>query len=452
MATTTRQPTMRCDGQLRGIPRDDGPPIVGHALWAFWDLLAALRRIEAQGPVVWTRAVGIEILALLGADALEFGFRNRDDALSSQKDWAHFIDHVFPGAIMTMDGAKHRQHRRIMQAAFTSDSLRAYLAQMTPAIARGLDGWLGRRRRDRLFFAYPALKRLTLGIAAATFMGLDDPSQSTRLDRAFVDAVQASIAVLRLDLWPTTYWRGLRGREFLRQRFAEQLAAKRRTASDDLFSRLSRAESESGERFSDEEVVNHMIFLMMAAHDTSTSALTTILYLLAKHPRCQERLREQSGRFDRDELDADELNQLELHDRVLREALRLYPPLAVMPRMTQRATSFAGYLIPPGTLIGLAPLLVHHSPRLFSAPDEFDPDRFAPDRAEDQRHKYAWAPFGGGAHRCIGERFAAIEIKAVLHQLLRRYRWSVPSFYRMPYQLMPIARPLDGLPLQLRRL
>ena len=94
----------------------------------------------------------------------------------------------------------------------------------------------------------------------------------------------------------------------------------------------------------------------------------------------------------------------------------------------------------------------HYWPSLWTNPHDFDPERFAPARAEHRQHAYAYLPFGGGAHLCIGQHFADMEVKSVMHQVLRRFRYSVPEGYRMPYQLVPIAKPRDGLPITLQRI
>jgi cytochrome P450 len=91
-------------------------------------------------------------------------------------------------------------------------------------------------------------------------------------------------------------------------------------------------------------------------------------------------------------------------------------------------------------------------PSIWTNPHDFDPERFAPGRAEHKRHAYAYVPFGGGAHLCIGQHFADMDVKSVMHQLLRRFRWHTADGYRMPYQLVPIAKPRDGLPTVLEAL
>ena len=135
---------------------------------------------------------------------------------------------------------------------------------------------------------------------------------------------------------------------------------------------------------------------------------------------------------------------------MLRESLRLYPPLTIIQRTAVRECEFQGVKIPAGTPVTVYPVATQRMAEWWTDPDAFDPERFSPTRAEHRRHPFAWAPFGGGAHMCLGLHFAEMQVKAVLLPLLRIARLSVKPGYEMPYQLAPIVRPRDGLPLQLR--
>jgi cytochrome P450 len=433
-------PTLRSSaiGQILAMRKD----MVGH--------LNALEKVH--GPA-WRVAVGNGgMISLLGPDALEFVWKNRDGAFSNALGWEPYIGKVFPGAIMGMDGDEHRYQRRIMQVAFRKSALRTYLEQMGPAIALGVGAWLPTGERSASRQMFPLLKQLTLDLAASVFMGVDLGQSSKELNRAFVATVAASLAIIRVPIPGLKMWRGIRGRELLVKRFRALMPAKRATHTSDFFSEFCHAQSEQGERFTDQEIIDHMIFLMMAAHDTTTSTLTTMMYQLARHPEWQERLRAKALALGKAELEHDDLDQLDELTWVMRESLRLTPPLTSMPRMCTKDTVFQGYLIPAGTLVGLYPIHVHYMPSLWSEPFRFDPERFGPARQEDKRHAYAWVPFGGGAHMCIGQHFATLQIKAIMHQLLLRYRWSTAPGYTMPYQLVPIAKPSDGLRVTLQRI
>ena len=435
----------------RPIPVDNGLPYFGYAFGMFRDVLGTVQALERRNGPVWeTRFGRLRIINLLGPDAMELVLKNRDGVFSSAGGWAFYISRVFPGAIMAMDGDEHRYQRRIMQVAFRKTALRAYVDQMSPAIDRGLHQWLpgGARVDGRRVF--PLFKQLTLDLAASVFMGVELGKDATALNNAFVDTVQASLALIRTAVPGFKMWRGVRGRTMLVDRFRALLPEKRAVHSSDFFSEFCHAESEQGEKFTDQEIIDHMIFLMMAAHDTTTSTLTTMMYLLARHPKWQERLRDEARSLGKPRLEYDDLDRLESLNWVIREALRLYPPLSSMPRLCLRDTVFRDHVIPANTLVGIFPIHTHHMPTLWQAPHSFDPERFAPSRQEDKSHAFAWAPFGGGAHMCIGQHFATLQIKAIMHSLLLRYRWSVPDGYTMPYQMAPIAKPRDGLPVTLQ--
>jgi cytochrome P450 len=437
----------------RTRPVSLAPRASGSSLWRLLagrrDLLGLLEKIrDEHGDVVWISVLGnVDSLAFLSADGLEHGMRNRDEAYSNRLGWEPYLDHVFPGAILAMDGAEHRYHRRILQQAFTRASLEGYVEQMNPVIGNAIDALRTRSEAN----VYPFAKSLTLDVATRVFMGADGGGDADRVNGAFIDSVEASIALLRLPVWPLPYYKGLRGQAFLAERFGQAVASKRARETPDLFSKLCHVTSEDGEAFTDEEVVHHMVFVMMAAHDTSTSTLSTAIYHLAKHPDWQERLREQSMGLP-DALSLEQLEGLEELTWVMDESLRLYPPLPVMPRVTVKPTEFGGYEIPPRVLTGFAPILVHRDPRHWTRPHAFDPERFSDERAEHRSHPYAFAPFGGGRHICVGKRFGQLEIRSTLHQMLRKVRWSVPDDYEMPFQFVPISKPRDGLPLRIEPL
>jgi len=431
------------------IPLVKGLPLVGNLPKFLRDPLENARSLEVHGNVVRSRTF-FETVTLLGPEANQFVLHDREGNFSSRGGWYYWIDAVFPGAIMAMDDPAHKHHRRIMQGAFKRSAMERYVADMGPVIEDELARWSVDGATP--LQAFPRIKALTLNIAARVFMGMALGPEADRMNRAFIDTVEASLALIRKPVPPFGMWRGVRARRWLVQLMRSKLPFKRAAEGPDLFSQLCHARDEEGQRFSDDEVVNHMIFLMMAAHDTTTSSLTTMLYSLARHPEWQERLRAQAQALPVARLGFGDLAGCDQTEWVMKEALRMYPPLTSIPRKATRDCQFGGFHIPKGTPVGISPIHTHHMPSIWTKPHDFDPERFSPARAEHRRHAYAYLPFGGGAHLCIGQHFADMEVKSVMHQLLRRFRWTVPEGYRMPYQLVPIAKPRDGLPIQLRAL
>jgi cytochrome P450 len=397
------------------------------------------------GPVVAMGRGRFTNVFLFGPDANRAVLLERAQSLSSRAPWMQIMGTIFPNGLLLRDGAEHRHHRKIMHEAFKRPVLREYVERMNPAVARGLEGFGGAGGSVR---AFDAFKRLTLDIAAAIFVGVDLGSESRRMTEAFEAMVAAAMPGPKIPYFGRHH-RGVVGRRYMLGFLRSMLEKKRGDAGADLFSRLCRARSESGEFFTDTEVLDHMVFLMMAAHDTTTSTLTSMTYELAAHPEWQERIREESLALGDPHPDFDALDRLESLTLVMKETLRRYPPLPVIPRSTLGEFEWEGYRIPKRTMVVVSPIHTHYMPEWWEAPERFDPERFGPGRAEHARHTHSWIPFGGGTHMCIGRRFAEAQVRLVMHQLVRRYRFRVPEGYRMPVQQAPISKPTDGLPIDL---
>lgn len=434
---------------IKTIPHDRGRYPLEYPIGFYRDVKTTMQTLyRRNGPVVEIGLPPLQMVHLLGPDANQLVFQNKDQVFSSRLGWSWVIDHVFPGSVMAMDGDEHRFQRRIMNLAFKKPNLVRYLDHMNPFIAAGLDQW----QPHRHFLFYPHIKQLTLDLGCSVFMGADLGARKKQVNRAFMHAVEGSIAPIRMAIPFTGYWRGVRGRKVLVELFRSMLPQKRLQDTPDFFSQFCHSVSDSGERFTDDEIIDHMAFLMMAAHDTTTSTLSTLIYALAKNPRWQERVRQEAWDFHKDMLAFDDLANATVTELCMKEALRMYPPLPSMPRTTTREVEFNGYRIPANTLVSVSPVHTHYMPEIWTDPDTFDPLRFAPPREEHKQHPFAWVPFGGGAHMCIGQHFADLQVKAILHQLVLRFRWSVPHDYQIPYQLVPIARPKDNLPIRLERI
>ena len=234
--------------------------------------------------------------------------------------------------------------------------------------------------------------------------------------------------------------------------FLPLVAGKRNGDGNDLFSLLCQAKSEDGQGYTNQEIVDHMIFLMMAAHDTTTSTLTSITYALAKNPEWQERLYAEMQTLDLNNPTIEKLNATSEVDQVIKEALRMYPPLSTLPKVSNKAFEYGGYMIPADAVVITYPIHTHYMSEYWDNPQTFDPERFGSQRAEHKRHGYSWVPFSGGAHMCIGLHFANMQIKLVLFEMLKQYRWQVPEGYEMPVQQSPISKPRDDLPVSFSRL
>ena len=430
---------------LRGEP---GPPLIGKTLMFMrYGPALSLEQYEKFGPVSWTSIFGMKVCTVIGPEAAQVVLVNKDKKFS-QSGWEWFIGPFFNRGLMLLDGEEHHYHRRIMQEAFTRPRLEAYARQFGSIIDDAVPSWpTGRPVR-----IYPLVKELSLRIATEIFMGTQQTDESRRIAAAFEDCVRAGMAFVRFPVPGLRWEKGLRSRKVLEDHFRSRIPEKRASADEDLFAALCHVETDEGHSFSDEDVVNHMIFLMMAAHDTSTITATAMCWFLAKHPEWQERCRAESQQHGDGPMDLAGTEKLHTLDLVFMEALRLVTPVPGMARRTTEDTEILGSFVPKGTMVTVGAWASHLLPTLWAAADSFDPSRFDEPRREDKQHRYAHMAFGGGVHKCIGMHFGRAEVKALVHRILLEYRIEVPANYEVTWDMTSLPNPEDGLPVTLEPL
>jgi cytochrome P450 len=451
-----RRPLSEAEARVQGLPPrpgsdvrrltpgSDGLPWIGHTLAFIHDARGLCQRMIARhGPNFRLQILGAPMLVIGQPDLIRDVLLDREREYSNRMGWHLAIGELFAGGLMLRDFEEHHEHRRIMQAAFRPQALAGYLERMNPIVERTLAGWAGRLE------AYAAIKRLTLDIAAEVFLGIALGDEARRVNRAFVDMVVASLALVRREVPGLSYRRGMRGRRALSGYFARLIPERRQAAGTDLFSQLCQAASEEGLTFNDDEIVDHLIFLMMAAHDTTASSLAALLWALAQHPEWQARLAAPMRARREPQLSWSMRDDFGDFDLCFQEALRMYPPVAFFGRRVTRDTRLGPFQLPRNTSVSPAPLVAHYLAEYWTEPERFDPERFAPERAEHRKHTHCYLPFGGGAHTCIGMSFARLQVRAIAYQLLRKFELRLPDGYRLDMQAVPIAKPRGGLPLTL---
>jgi cytochrome P450 len=428
---------------------DGGAPVVGYSAHMMKDPHEFFQaRYDRFGEVSWLGAFGRRCALVFGPDGTERVLGNKDKEFSAERGWGYLSGPFFTRGILFLDGAEHLLHRRIMQEAFTRSRMTEYMMDMGPGIARRVAAW----EPAPEFPVYTRANDMTLDLSREIFVGAGPGREGDALSKAFVDCLSGVQAVIRADVPGGAWHRGVRARKTLEEYFYQQLPAKRSGDGKDLFSVLSRAESEHGERFTDEDVVNHMIFFQLAAHETTTISIAMFAYYLAKYPEWQERLRVEAARLGKAHLEFDDFDALPSFELAFKETLRMNSPVGLAIREAITDTDINGYFVPAGTMVIVSLFSTHRIARWWNNPDTFDPERYNSERREDKRHKYIWAPFGGSAHKCIGMHFGGLEVKAALYHMLLRFSWTVPAGYEphMIHRTGPL--PADGLPINLQLL
>ena len=428
---------------LDHIPGSDGIPLVGNTFRMLADPIGfGDGMVSRYGPIYRNTALGATTVTLLGAEANELVLFDRERIFSSEQGWGPLLGLLFPRGLMLMDFDKHRVDRKTLSVAFKPDAMRHHASDLDVGIGAQVAAWGGQTMRF-----YDAIKNLTLDLAATSFLGVALGEAANRVNQAFVDEVQASVAPIRKP-WPGTQMRrGVRARAYLVAYFEREIPARRAGEGRDFFSQFCRARDDDGELLSSAAIADHMNFLMMAAHDTITSSATSLVMLLARNPGWQDNLREEIATLDPTIPVIDQFDRLVLVDYAFKEALRLMPPVPAIPRRALKDFNFGGYHIPAGTAVGIGITHTHRMPEYWPDPERFDPMRFTPE-ASAGRHRFAWVPFGGGAHMCLGLHFATMQMRLLMVHLLSRYRIEADPGSGVAWQVFPIPRPKDGLPVR----
>jgi cytochrome P450 len=436
---------------LTHIPGDEGWPVVGRTLAILADPKGEVERMSARHGLVYrSRVLGETSITLLGPEANELVLFDQTRLFSSTHGWEPILGRLFPRGLMLLDFDEHRLHRRALSVAFKAGPMKSYLAALDAGIAARVAQW---KAQPGPMLFYPAMKQLTLDLAATSFLGASIGPDVDDITRAFVDMVAAAVTPIRQPLPGTQMSRGVKGRARIVAYFSEQIPIRRDKGGEDLFSQLCRATHEDGALLSTQDIVDHMSFLMMAAHDTLTSSLTSFVAALAANPQWQRKLRDE---VNAPGVDADgpttsgHLEAMPLNEMAFKEAMRMKPPVPSLPRRATRDFSFSGYAIPAGTLVGINPLFTHHMPQIWPDPETFDPMRFT-DEAQRHRHRFAWVPFGGGAHMCLGLHFAYMQAKCFARHFLQNLSVSLQPGATPDWQMWPIPKPRDGLRVTLAR-
>jgi len=204
------------------------------------------------------------------------------------------------------------------------------------------------------------------------------------------------------------------------------IIARRREANEvsmDILGMLMHAKDrDSNQGMSDRQVVNEIMTLIVAGHETTASTLNWTWYLLTQHPEVQEKLAtEVDLNLDSDFPTVDELDRFPYSQQLLEEVMRLYPALWLMTRKALKDDEIGGYFVPAGTEIYVSPYFIQRHPSLWENPDQFDPERFAPGDTE-KRRRMMLLPFSVGPRSCIGEYFSRLEMQIHVVMVAKRLR------------------------------
>ncbi|BAZ14594.1 cytochrome P450 [Calothrix sp. NIES-4071] len=343
-------------------------------------------------------------------------YRKRNDSARTQP-FRHFLVGLFG-----VNGAEHRQHRQLLMPAFHRQRIEAYRDEMVEITQSELEKLQVGEVVDILEF----MRRLTMRIATKTLFGRDfskdGDSFTNLLKEVFGNFASPAVLGLPYDIPGFPYHNLLNNMAELDARMRAIIGQKRETGIDngDVLSMLIQArDAESGITLTDDELLGHLGVLYAAGHDTSANTLTWTLFLLSQHPQVAADLLDELDSVLHGEAPTiEQLQQLPLLERVIKESMRVLSPLPWNGRVTSQDTTLSGYDLPKGTEVFVSIYHTNRVPEIYSEPKRFIPQRWE----QIQPSIYEYNPFSAGSRVCIGASFAMMEIKIILAMLLMRYR------------------------------
>jgi cytochrome P450 len=454
-AIAQRQKPLRSDATFAEVSRFDlahipgrrGLPWLGILPEAVRDPFAFTRAMhERFGPVHCFYACGNWNVQLVGPEANEFVLFDRESNFSAYGGWKPVFGRHFDGGLLLRDGQDHQWHRKLLATAFKLEQLQAHLDIFSQNMSNLTERWSG-----KVLDAYELSQRLTFSNGYAAFLGRD-PTRATADDLlAFRYMMRSATAVLPWAFPGTAHGRATWAKRHISKLLQPMFGQSVDAGRADLAAVLIRMMQDG--LLTKPEVISHLTFTIAASFDALSSGTISTLYYLASHPVWQQRVREElcSNIGDRFSISLPELQNCQVSEWSVKEALRLNAAAPVLWRRAVRDTEFKGYRIPAGTVTGVNPMLTHLLPSVWADPAEYNPSRFSPAESKS-RHRFAFVPFGAGAHGCLGSNFASLQARALLRHVLESHQVVMKSAHPPRWYHWPNCRPLGGLKLELRPL
>ncbi|MGO8833495.1 MAG: cytochrome P450 [Roseiarcus sp.] len=365
--------------------------------------------------------------------------------------------------LLTADGEDWRAQRRALAPLFSPRQILSFAPAMRRVAAAAAER-LTPRREGRVIDVSAEMARVTLEALEQTLFsqGLGrDASEFQRAVTSYFDTIGRldPLDLIGAPQFLPRFGR-LRGRatlEFFARAVDDIIGARQRllasgaAAPNDILTLLLRAQDpETGKGVSDDDVRANVVTFIAAGHETTANALTWTLYLLSQAPAWRQRVEaEIDANFDPANA-AGVSEALPVTKAVIEEALRLYPPAATLSREAVGPDVLAGRRIPAGTVVTVAPFVLHRHRTLWKDPDAFDPERFLGAHRE-AIDRYAYIPFGAGPRVCIGMGFAMLEMAMVLGHLLGALRFELAPGHVVTPVARVTLRPANGMKMIVRR-
>jgi cytochrome P450 len=348
--------------------------------------------------------------------------------------------------LISMNGDQHRLHRSLLMPLFNKRAVEGYRDNIVALTSEMLETWNPGQTRD----IWRDMQALILHISSRVLFGGDEPEEARRvgwmIDEWLAMCFSLNVWFFRVNVVGSPYRRLLNHAKGLEARIAEMIEQRRGVGSEskDVISTLVRAKDESGNALTQAELIGQTSVLFGAAHETCMSALTWTLFLLSQHPQVMaDLIDELRGELRGEAPTIDQFDRLPLLERVIKEGLRILPPVVFNTRIVDQPVELGPYHLPKAARVLYSHFMTHRLPELYSSPDRFHPDRWV----SIEPSPYEYLPFGAGPRLCIGYAFSMTVLRICLAMILQRFRVSLVPGAKIDYKFAVTLSPKYGMPM-----
>ncbi len=413
-----------------------GLPLIGETLYLISDSRKFVKeRRQKYGLIFKTNILGQNTIYVVDSESFRFLSRAEDKYLET--NLLPGMKKLLGNIVSTQTGSIHKSRRQIIAQAFKPRALKDYHQTIIEITNQYLKKW----EKKESFAWYPELLDYTFDIACNFLIGLPSASESS-LKECYETFTKGLFSISTLPLPWTTFGKALKSRDQLLLEIEKMIidrSLKKEIKSDALNILLS-AKDEEGNNLPLQEVKEQTLNLLFAGHSTLTSALSSFCLLVTQHPKVLAKLREEQDQISVP-ISMETLAKMTYLDQVIKEVLRINPPVGGGFRRVTQDFELDGYYFPQGWLVIYDIFGIHHHESVWVQPEDFNPDRFA----EGKTKPFTHIPFGGGMRECLGKEFAKLEMKIFTASLLKNYQWSLLPDQDLSLELIPVPRPKDNL-------
>ena len=428
--------------RFKEIPQAPGLPLIGNAIDMVGDIGTFIAtQYSNLGPIFRVRALNRRFIVLVGPEANSFVARGNKH-FSNYEPWQHFqMDIGASRMLISMEGKDHIRMRRVHAHYYSRNLLEDRVADAIDILRCEMAEW-SQHKAIRGQYAFQRVITEQMGVLIAS------TSSRQYVDDLiiFFEQLMAQSIVPHVYKLATYRPRVKRARkrvaELVRKVMAEHDPESRRNAASDFIDDLVELNRTDPQFLPETNLPMTVLGPFLVGLDTAATICAFMLYELLKNPALLERMTaEVDAMFEKGQPSLRDLRQLDVTHRVAMETMRLYPLGAVIPRRVCNSFEFEGYTVPAGEDVLLGIPVLHHDPDYFPNPMQFDIERYTADRAEHRR-RGAYAPFGVGAHKCLGSSLAEVLIALNMALVVREAELALaPPNYQLKIKRLPVVQP-----------